>query len=132
MIEVKLPISKSIANRILLLQAIHRDPLMRVSAIGVPTRTTQQGENDMPDDVRVLHDALARLREYKKGEPLALDLKNCGTAFWYEHVALHGGELLLEGLTDESLQGDRIVADIYAAYFGVQTTFTADSASFSH
>jgi len=150
---------------------------------------------DMADDVRVLHDALARLREYKKGEPLTLDLKNCGTAlrflqvhlaqcypgepiqltgdarlmerdgapttqttsamimhgadvpaeadespyitmtrrvvqtypnvrleqdwssaaFWYEHVALHGGELLLEGLTDESLQGDRVVADIYPA-----------------
>ena len=175
-----------------MLQAIHGDPLMRVSA-------------DMPDDVRVLHDALARLREHKKGEPMTLDLKNCGTAlrflqvhlaqcylgepiqltgdarlmerdgapttqttsamimhgadvpaeadespyitmtrrlmqaypnvrleqdwssaaFWYEHVALHGGELLLEGLTDESLQGDRVVADIYAKHFGVQTTFTA-------
>ena len=50
MCKVRLPISKSIANRILLLQAIHGDPLMRVSA-------------DMPDDVLVLHDALARLRE---------------------------------------------------------------------
>ena len=46
------------------------------------------------------------------------------TAFWYEYVAIHGGELLLEGLTDSSLQGDRIVADIYAEHFGVQTTFT--------
>ena len=190
------------------MQAIHRDPLMRVSAIGVPTRTTQRGESDIPDDVRVLHDALARLREHKKGEPLTLDLKNCGTAlrflqvhlaqcypgepiqltgdarlmerdgapttqttsamimhgadvpaeadespyitmtrrlmqaypnvrleqdwssaaFWYEHVALHSGELLLEGLTDESLQGDRVVADIYAAHFAVQTTFTARGA----
>ena len=163
---------------------------------------------DSPDDVRVLHDALARLREHKKGELLTLNLKNCGTAlrfvqvhlercypgeliqltgdarlmerdgapttqtasamimhgadvpvtadespyitmtrrvvqaypnvrleqdwssaaFWYEHVALHGGELLLEGLTDESLQGDRVVADIYAEHFGVQTTFTAEGA----
>ena len=177
-----------------MLQAIHGDPLMRVSA-------------DMPDDVFVLHDALARLREHKKGEPLTLDLKNCGTAlrflqvhlercypgepitltgdarllerigapttqttsarilhgddipystdespyitmsrrlaatyqpnmadtierdwssaaFWYEYVAIHGGELLLEGLTDDSLQGDRIVADIFAEHFGVSTTFT--------
>jgi 5-enolpyruvylshikimate-3-phosphate synthase len=46
-------------------------------------------------------------------------------------VALHGGELLLEGLTDESLQGDRVVADIYAAHFGVQTTFTAEGAHLS-
>ena len=193
--RITLPISKSIANRILLLQAIHGDPLMRVSA-------------EMPDDVLVLHDALARLREHKKGEPLTLNLKNCGTAlrflqvhleqcysgepivlagderlieragaptsqttsarilhgldvpveddespyitmsrrvaeayprvrlerdwsaaaFWYEYIALHGGELLLDGLTEQSLQGDRIVADIYAEHFGVQTTFTAAGA----
>ena len=217
--SIKLPISKSIANRILLLQAIHGDPLMRVSA-------------DMPDDVRVLHDALQALRDYQSvqsdqsvgehyqsvqsdqsvGEqpPLTLHLKNCGTAlrflevhlaqcypdapvtltgdarllerrgapttqttsalilhgidvpvtpdespyitmsrkliangqwltadierdwsaaaFWYEYVALHGGELLLEGLTDSSLQGDRIVADIYARHFGVTTTFTPQGA----
>lgn len=203
--SIKLPISKSIANRILLLQAIHGDELMPVTA-------------DMPDDVRVLHDALQALRDYHSvqsaqsvGEqpPLTLHLKNCGTAlrflevhlaqcypdapvtltgdarllerrgapttqttsalilhgidvpvtpdespyitmsrrlasmyrpymgnlieacwsaaaFWYEYVALHGGELLLEGLTDSSLQGDRIVADIYARHFGVTTTFTPE------
>ena len=194
--SIKLPISKSIANRILLLQAIHGDPLMRVSS-------------DMPDDVLVLHDALARLREYKKGVPLTLHLKNCGTAlrflqvhmekcypgepitltgdkrlmerdgkptsqtisarilhgenippepnespyitmsrhmaeayseagllepdwsaaaFWYEYIAIHGGELLLEGLTSYSLQGDRVVADIYATHFGVETTFVPEGA----
>ncbi|MBO5618698.1 MAG: glycosyltransferase [Paludibacteraceae bacterium] len=212
MYEVALPISKSIANRILLLQAIHGDPLMRVSA-------------DMPDDVVVLHDALEQLREYKKGEPLTLYLKNNGTAlrflqvhlekcypgapitltgdprlmerdgapttqttsarilhgedipvaenespyitmsrrikeryegamydvrrmneggkeqgcerdwsaaaFWYEYVAIHGGELLLEGLRAESLQGDRVVADIYAKYFGVKTEFVPEGAVIS-
>ena len=185
-----------------MLQAIHGDELMPVSA-------------DMPDDVLVLHDALARLREHKKGEPLTLDLKNCGTAlrflqvhlercypgepitltgdarllerigapttqttsarilhgddipystdespyitmsrrlaaayqpnmddtmerdwsaatFWYEYVAIHGGELLLEGLTADSLQGDRIVADIFAEYFGVATTFTPTGATISN
>ncbi len=157
--------------------------------------------SDMPDDILVLHDALARLRDYKKGVPLTLHLKNCGTAlrflqvhiaqcypgepitltgdprlmerdgkptsqthsallmhgveveddspyvemtrrviaaypnvpleadwsaaaFWYEYIAIHGGSLFLEGLTPDSLQGDRIVADIYAKHFGVQTTFT--------
>ena len=193
--SIKLPISKSIANRILLLQAIHGDPLMRVSS-------------DMPDDVLVLHDALARLRENKKGEPLTLYLKNCGTAlrflqvhldkcypgepitltgdprlmerdgaptsqttsarilhgekipveanespyitmsrriaeaypkvdleadwssaaFWYEYVAIHGGELLLEGLKSDSLQGDKVVADIYTQYFGVETEFLPEGA----
>ena len=235
MATIKLPISKSIANRLLLLQAIHGDSLMRVSS-------------DMPDDVIVLHDALEKIRE-AYGTPeayasspssplhggteggLGLSLKNCGTAlrflqvhiakcypgapisltgdprlmerngapttqttsalilhgepipvspdespyitlsrrikeqyekssvicqpegrsvlcqrsglsgvagllepdwssaaFWYEYIAIHGGELLLEGLTENSLQGDRIVADLYATHFGVQTTFTPDGA----
>ena len=218
-LEISLPISKSIANRILLLQAIHGDPLMRVSA-------------DMPDDIIVLHDALQQIRDTfgtpdKRispfplgeggGEALSLNLKNCGTAlrflqihiaecypgapitltgdprllerdgkpttqttsarilhgenipvaknespyitlsrrmresylsplrgepergfqieadwssaaFWYEYVAIHGGELLLEGLRPDSLQGDRIVADIYAGYFGVKTEFVEEGA----
>ena len=235
MVHIHLPISKSIANRILLLQAIHGDPLMRVSS-------------DMPDDVIVLHDALQQIRDIF-GTPeayasspssplhggteggLGLSLKNCGTAlrflqvhiakcypgapitltgdprlmerkgapttqttsalilhgepipvspdespyitlsrrikeqyekssvicqpegrsvlcqrsglsgvagllepdwssaaFWYEYIAIHGGELLLEELTENSLQGDRIVADLYATHFGVQTTFTPDGA----
>ena len=168
--------------------------------------------SDMPDDVIVLHEALARLREHKKGEPLTLYLKNCGTAlrflqvhiakcypgepiiltgdprlmerdgaptsqttsarilhgesipveenespyikmsrvlaekypisnvqcqieacwssasYWYEYVAIHGGELLLEGLKADSLQGDKIVADIYAKYFGVETEFEENGA----
>ncbi len=208
--SIKLPISKSIANRLLLLQAIHGDPLMRVSS-------------DMPDDVIVMHDALEALRTHKKGEPLTLHLKNCGTAlrflevhlakcypdepitltgeprlmerkgkptsqttsalilhgedipiepnespyitmtrkvmemykknsfplgrdgvgspieadwsaaaFWYEYIAIHGGELLLEGLTADSIQGDRIVADVYAQHFGVQTIFTAEGAKITN
>ena len=197
--SIKLPISKSIVNRILLLQAIHGDPLMRVSS-------------DMPDDVIVLHDALEQLRTHRKGEPLTLYLKNNGTAlrflqvhlekcypgepitligdarlmermgkpttqitsarilhgeeipvaknespyitmsrrmaerypnvsleadwssaaFWYEYIAIHGGELLLEGLHPDSLHGDRIVAEIYATYFGVQTIFTPEGAQISN
>ena len=164
---------------------------------------------DMPDDVLILHGALARLRENKKGEPLTLYLKNCGTAlrflqvhlakcypgepvtldgderlkerdgapttqttsarilhgedipvepnespyitmsrrmaqsylvnrsaanetdwsaatFWYEYVAIHGGELMLEGLKPDSLQGDSIVAEIYTKYFGVETEFVPE------
>ena len=47
-------------------------------------------------------------------------------AFWYEYVAIHGGELFLEGLTKDSLQGDKVVTDIYAKYFGVTTTFLSN------
>ena len=97
---IQLPISKSIANRILLLQAIHGDPLMRVST-------------GMPDDVVVLHDALEALQEYQKSKienqesPLILHLKNCGTALRFlqvhleqcypgEPIELTGDERLME------------------------------------
>ena len=214
--HIKLPISKSIANRILLLQAIHGDPLMRVSS-------------DMPDDVLVLHDALEKIRvtfgpaaewHYspslvkKVGVGLSLHLKNCGTAlrflqvhiakcypgapitltgdprlmerdgkpttqttsalilhgesipvsenespyitlsrrmasmyqpsmadsiepdwssaaFWYEYVAIHGGELLMEGLKRDSLQGDKMVARIYNRYFGVITSYLTEGVKIS-
>ena len=207
---ITLPISKSIANRILLLQAINGDELMPV-AVG------------MPDDVIVLHDALEAIRDFSRQpsvfrnqHPLTLQLKNCGTAlrfltvhleqrypgepitltgderlmerkgaptsqtasallmhgiepsavsgqpseespyvamtrrvianypnvpmerdwsaaaFWYEYVALHGGQLLLEGLKEESIQGDRVVADIYARYFGVETKFVPEGAKITN
>ena len=66
-----------------------------------------------------------------RGEPergLLLEPDWSSAAFWYEYVAIHGGELLLEGLKENSLQGDRIVADLYATHFGVQTTFTPEGA----
>ena len=46
-------------------------------------------------------------------------------AFWYEYVALHGGEITLTGLSRDSLQGDKIVADIFA-HLGVHTEYTAE------
>ena len=46
--RIELPISKSIANRLLMLQAIHGDELMPVS-------------DSMPDDVQILHRALTTL-----------------------------------------------------------------------
>lgn len=47
-------------------------------------------------------------------------------AFWYEHVALHGGEIHLPGLFRNSLQGDKVVAEIFSQ-LGVQTIYTSDS-----
>lgn len=66
--EVDLPISKSIVNRVLILQALHGEPLLDVT-----------GDNT-PDDVVLLHDALQRIALVSKGELLTLNLKNCGTA----------------------------------------------------
>lgn len=48
-------------------------------------------------------------------------------AFWYEYVALHGGELLLSGLQSDSLQGDGVLPDLFAP-LGVETTFVETGA----
>ena len=237
--QIELPISKSIANRLLILQAIHGDGLLAVSA-------------DMPDDVQLLHKALTTLLHSTQLYS-TLNLSNCGTAmrfltaycaqkegqttildgvermhhrpigqlvdalraigaqieylgqegypplritgrvldkhklvridnplstqfvsalmliganvqtnstspyiditreiiaqyshkfkihnskfiiekdwssaaFWYEYVALHGGEIKLPGLFRDSLQGDKVVADIFT-HLGVQTQYTAE------
>ena len=45
-------------------------------------------------------------------------------AFWYEWVALHGGELCLQGLSNKTLQGDKVVVDLFLP-LGVSTTFTS-------
>ena len=233
--RIELPISKSIANRLLILQAIHGDGLMTVSC-------------DMPDDVRIMSEAIRLLGERREAR---IDLGNCGTAmrfltaycaqlegqttildgiermrhrpigqlvdalreigadieylgeegfpplrikgctldkrrivtinnpqstqfvsallliganvqtdstspyiyitqevikqyqlspfsyhlsvekdwssaaFWYEYVALHGGEITLLGLSRDSLQGDKVIADIFA-HLGIYTTYTAE------
>ena len=249
--RIELPISKSIANRLLILQAIHGDGLMTVSACGVPDDARIVGCFDMPDDVQILHRALTTLHNPTQSYT-TLHLSNCGTAmrfltayaaqlenrvtildgvermhhrpigqlvdalreigadieylgeegfpplrikgcildkhrivtinnpqstqfvsallliganvhtdstspyiiltreliqhyttlhnstqrytiekdwssaaFWYEYVALHGGEITLPGLSRDSLQGDKIVADIFA-HLGVHTEYTAE------
>ena len=66
-----------------------------------------------------------------RGEPergLLLEACWSSASYWYEYVAIHGGELLLEGLKENSLQGDRVVADIYAKHFGVKTEFVPEGA----
>ena len=49
-------------------------------------------------------------------------------SYWYEYVAIHGGELLLEGLKRETIQGDKMVAQLYSKYFGVITSYVDEGA----
>ncbi|MCQ2348076.1 MAG: glycosyltransferase [Paludibacteraceae bacterium] len=85
---IDLPISKSIANRLLMLQAIHGDPLLEVSC-------------DMPDDVRLIHDVLSHLSPTCYNlPPTTYHLSNCGTAmrFLTAYCAqLEGCEVVLDG-----------------------------------
>jgi len=228
---IQLPVSKSIANRLLVLQALHGVPLMDVS------------RDDVPDDVKLMHDALIAIHNgaselnlqncgtamrfltaycaqregltiildgcermrHRPIAPLVVALRTCGAditylgedgfppmritgkklstlhlpgstfhvqlssqfvtallligievetectspyidmtrrvlarwkagehdfseqdwsaaAFWYEYVALHGGELFLEGLQETDMQGDKVVVEIFRD-FGVATRF---------
>ena len=90
--RIELPISKSIANRLLILQAIHGDGLATVSACGVP------------DDVLLLHCALTTLRTFKTSKTLStphIDVGNCGTAmrFLTAYCAqLAGQTTILDGV----------------------------------
>jgi 3-phosphoshikimate 1-carboxyvinyltransferase len=68
--QIELPISKSIANRLLILQAIHGDGLMTVSAT-------------LPEDVQILHRALTTIKTFRTSKTLStpcVDVGNCGTA----------------------------------------------------
>lgn len=83
--QIELPISKSIANRWLILQAIHGDELMPVSA-------------DLPEDVRIMSEAIRRLGGRQEAR---IDIGNCGTAmrFLTAYCAqLEGQTTILDGV----------------------------------
>ncbi len=48
-------------------------------------------------------------------------------SYWYEILALKGGEILLNGLTSKSLQGDREIANMME-HLGVTTEFISEGA----
>lgn len=114
------------------------DPRL-LERVGKPTTQTASarilhGENvpSMPDESPYITMSRSMAESYPN---IRLEYDWSSAAFWYEYMALQpllypGGprELLLQGLAADSLQGDRMVADIYAKHFGVKTTFTADGA----
>lgn len=63
--------------------------------------------------------------------PLAVPPDWSSAAFWYEAVALSpGSEVLLTGLTDDTMQGDREAQHLWAPW--VETRFTGEGARISH
>ena len=65
------------------------------------------------------------LARWEQGERNIEERDWSAAAFWYEYVALHGGELFLEGLHETDLQGDKTVAEIFED-FGVETRYEED------
>lgn len=114
------------------------DPRL-LDRVGKPTTQTASarilhGENvpSMPDESPYITMSRSMAESYPN---IRLEYDWSSAAFWYEYMALQPllypegpRELLLQGLAADSLQGDRMVADIYAKHFGVKTTFTADRA----
>ena len=85
--QIELPISKSIANRLLILQAIHGDGLLTVSDC-----------YSLPDDVRIMSEAIRQLSERREAR---IDIGNCGTAmrFLTAYCAqLDGTTVILDGV----------------------------------
>ena len=74
MLQAELPISKSIANRLLVLQALHGDPLMEVSV------ATPQDVVLMRSLLSVLLERESICRQRQKIETETIDVDNCGTA----------------------------------------------------
>ncbi len=58
--------------------------------------------------------------------PVNIEPDWSSAAFWYEMAAIHGdASLFLKGFEKESIQGDRVIADIFLQ-LGVDTQFTND------
>ncbi len=71
-----------------------------------------------------IHMTRAMCEAWKAGERHFEEKDWSSAAFWYEYVALHGGKLYLDGLTDSDLQGDCVIAKWFKR-LGVETTIDA-------
>jgi 3-phosphoshikimate 1-carboxyvinyltransferase len=68
------------------------------------------------------------LARWDAGERNFMERDWSAAAFWYEYVALHGGELFLEDLYETDIQGDKVLVDIFRD-FGVETRFEEEGVS---
>lgn len=73
----------------------------------------------------------AVVRQYEEYRQMSVEADWSAAAFWYEYVALHGGELLLRGLRAESIQGDKAVSDLFER-LGVATRYCSEGAVITH
>ena len=116
-----------IRGRVLPLEAVHiANPLSTqfVSAlllIGVPATTNIASP--------YIEMTRAVVRQYEEDRQMAVGVEAdwSAAAFWYEYVALHGGEILLRGLRAESIQGDKAVAGLFER-LGVKTRYCSEGA----
>ena len=61
------------------------------------------------------------IKQFQEGK-VEIERDWSSAAFWYEYVALHGDSIHLRNLKNNSIQGDKIVADIFIK-LGVKSEF---------
>ena len=67
------------------------------------------------------------IERWRSGQQITMERDWSSAAFWYEYVAIHGGELRLNGLTEDTVQGDKELIRLFRP-FGVTTRFDAEGA----
>ncbi len=63
------------------------------------------------------------INQVQQGEPITIERDWSAASYWYEYVALYGGEIIFPDLRLQTLQGDSIVAHIFES-LGVHTEET--------
>ncbi len=66
------------------------------------------------------------INQVQQGEPITIERDWSAASYWYEYVALYGGEIIFPDLRLQTLQGDSTVAHIFES-FGVHTEETTNS-----
>lgn len=73
-------------------------------------------------------DAITVARQDYRSEGMTVERDWSAASYWYQMAALAAdAEILLEGMTEKSLQGDAIISQMACA-FGVQTQYTPEGA----
>lgn len=93
-----------------------------VSALMLISQATEQGITLHTDTVSPYIDMTGQVIADGDNNGYNLPLDWSATAFWYEYIALNGGEIFFPQLYKDTLQGDSCVADLFR-HFGVQTLY---------
>ena len=74
------------------------------------------------------NDTISVARQDYRSEGMIVERDWSAASYWYQMAALSGdAEILLEGMTDKSLQGDAVISQM-AYVFGINTEYTPEGA----
>ncbi len=85
--------------------------------VGFPVST-----NDSSPYIAMTQELIGQVQQ---GEPITIERDWSAASYWYEYVALYGGEILFPDLYFQTLQGDSEVTEIFES-FGVKSVETDD------